>query len=177
MSKPFDLYCDGGVIGSNPSGIGGTYAWLMVGEDGQTRGKANVLTVEKNGGPVTNNQTEMLALLRGLEHCPDDWVGCVYSDSAVTLGRIFLGWKWNNIPQFMHLLFQEQRRRLESWGRITHVQLDGHPTKAQLVSGVGKRGNPVSEHNVWCDHACTDAGAAYLNEQLQQFNIFTAVQL
>lgn len=166
MSKPFDLYCDGGVIGSNPSSIGGTYAWLMVGEDGQTRGKANVLTVEKNGGPVTNNQTEMLAVLRGLEHCPSDWTGTIYSDSAVTLGRIFSGWKWNNIPEWMHLLFREQRQRLTNWEHIKHVQLDGHPTRAQLVSGVGKRGNPVSEHNVWCDKACRWAGEEWLSTEM-----------
>ena len=167
MSKPFDLYCDGGVLGHNPSSIGGTYAWRHVSEDGNTRGGSGVLTAEQSGGPVTNNQTEMLALLKGLENCPSDWAGCIYSDSAVTLGRIFLGWKWKNIPSWMHLLWQVQRHRLVNWDLITYVQLDGHPTKAQLKSGIGKRGNPVSEHNVYCDEMCTAAGKEWMIEKME----------
>jgi hypothetical protein len=40
-------------------------------------------------------------------------------------------------------------------GTVVPVLLDGHPTQAQLAAGVGKRGHPVSAHNVACDRACT----------------------
>jgi len=99
----------------------------------------------------------------------------VYSDSAVTLGRVFSGWKWKNIPVWMHKVYQEQRARLTYWSEIKYVQLDGHPTKAQLLSGIGKRGNPVSEHNVWCDQACTEAGEIFMAGI--ERNIPTAVEM
>jgi hypothetical protein len=47
-------------------------------------------------------------------------------------------------------------------GTLSYVLLDGHPTRAQLSAGVGKRGSPVSEHNVWCDEACTEVGRLLL---------------
>lgn len=162
MSKILSLFVDGGVIGSNPSMIGGTYAYRLIFEDGSNAGRGNVITPTEIGGPVTNNQTEMLAMLEGLKRLPDYWTGTIYSDSAVTLGRVFSGWKWKNIPTWMHQLYKEQRARLTCWSDIKYVQLDGHPTKAQLLSGIGKRGNPVSEHNVWCDQACTEAGETFM---------------
>jgi len=54
--------------------------------------------------------------------------------------------------------FQEQRARLVHYEQIKFILLDGRPTKAQLLSGVGKCGHPVSEHNVWCDEACRENG-------------------
>lgn len=159
-----ELYCDGGVIGSNPSAIGGTYAGLLVYEDGHVYGFSGAISAQDMGSDVTNNQTEMLALLRGLQKLPDDWCGTIYSDSQVTLGRAFLEWKWKNIPEWMHRLWRQQRGRLKNWDQIQYALLDGHPTKAQLTAGIGKRGHPVSVHNVWCDHACTEAGARFLEE-------------
>lgn len=159
-----ELYVDGGVIATNPSMIGGTYAYLYVNEEGQTEGAASVVTAAEMGSPVTNNQTEMLALIYGLESLPDDFKGTVFSDSAVTLGRVFQGWKWSHIPEWMHKRFRAQRTRLVHWDEIHYVLLDGHPTKKQLETGVGKRGHPVSIHNVWCDHACGRVGTAYLEQ-------------
>lgn len=114
--------------------------------------------------PVTNNQTEMLALIVGLEQLPAGFRGTIYSDSQVTLGRVFMGWKWKNIPGWMHRRYQKQRARLLDWDEIKYVLLDGHPTKAQLQAGRGKRGHPVSEHNVWCDEACRKAGEAFMQQ-------------
>ncbi len=161
-----ELYVDGGVIASNPSAIGGTYAVRLIYDDGQVYGYSGVLSARnmETGGLVTNNQTEMLALLHGLSSLPDDWQGTIYSDSAVTLGRAFQGWKWTNIPEWMHEKYRKQRRNLIYWDQIKWVLLDGHPTRAQLIAGIGKRGHPVSEHNVWCDHACTEAGQRFLEE-------------
>lgn len=156
------LHVDGGVIGTNPSMFGGTYAWRLISDDREPAGHGAVVTTTQMGGPITNNQTEMLALLEGLKQLPGDWTGTIYSDSQVTLGRAFLGWKWKNIPEWMHQLYRKQRARLVGWNSVQYVLLDGHPTKEQLLSGIGKRGHPVSEHNVWCGEACRQAGEAFM---------------
>jgi len=172
-----ELYVDGGVIASNPSLVGGTYAVRLVYDDGQVYGYSGVLSARNMGGAVTNNQTEMLALLQGLNSLPDDWCGTIYSDSAVTLGRVFQGWKWQNIHEWMHEKYRMQRRRLINWDQIKYVLLDGHPTRAQLLSGVGKRGHPVSIHNVWCDKACTEAGQRFLESIGSNIPTTTDLQL
>ena len=63
---------------------------------------------------------------------------------------------------WMHYLYRAERARLRKWERIEYVRLDGHPTTAQLASGVGKRGGPVSEHNKWCDRACGEQARKFL---------------
>jgi ribonuclease HI len=158
-----ELYVDGGVIARNPSPIGGTWAVRLI-ENGQVCQERSGIIIPQDAGlpEITNNLTEMLALLRGLECLPDSWIGVIFSDSQVTLGRVFDGWKWQNIPLWMHHQFQAQRRRLVYWDRIGHVLLDGHPTKAQLAAGIGKRGHLVSEHNIWCDWACGQQAKQYL---------------
>jgi ribonuclease HI len=153
------LYVDGGVIGKNPSEIGGTWAARLVVDGQVTRESSGVITpTEAELLAITNNLTEMLALVEGLEMLPFGWQGTIYSDSMVTLGRAFLGWKWHNVPLWLQREYWQARERLMHWDELTFVLLDGHPTKAQLAAGVGKRGHPVSEHNVWCDHACQQVG-------------------
>ena len=158
------LYADGGVIGHNPSGIGGTWAWCLANEADEmiAHGQGHITPAEAEMPGITNNLTEMLALIRGLEQLPVDFKGTVCSDSQITLGRVFWGWKWSNIPGWMHRRFQAARKRLVNFEQITVVQLDGHPTVAQLGAKIGKRGNPVSKHNVWCDRACGEAAQNYL---------------
>lgn len=158
------LYADGGVIGGNPSEIGGTWAWRHVGLDGEINSGSGVIAPREAGlAVVTNNLTEMLAVLKGLQALPDGWQGVVYSDSNVTLGRVFRGWKWANIPTWVHDLYRQQVERL-AWSSIDFVLLAGHPTAAQLAAGTGRHGYPVSEHNVWCDKACRRAGEHFLAE-------------
>ena len=149
------LFVDGGVVGRNPSPIAGTRAWRRV-HDGIVfdQGSAIITPTDAVLPAITNNLTEMLALVLGFEDLPATWVGTICSDSQITLGRAFLGWRWKNIPTWLHHRFQAQRARLAHYDQFKYVLLDGHPTKAQLLSGVGKRGHPVSEHNVWCDEAC-----------------------
>lgn len=155
------LFVDGGVIRKNPSTIGGTWAWRHINPDGKINSGSGVITPSQAGMPaITNNLTEMLALLYGLSNLPRGWVGTVYSDSAITLGRAFMGWRWSGIPSWMLDLYKINAHHIND--KVRWVQLDGHPTKAQLLSGIGKRGNPVSEHNVWCDAACGRAGEHYL---------------
>lgn len=149
------LFVDGGVIGHNPSEIGGTMAWRRVEYGSVLKQGSAIITPSGARLPViTNNLTEMLALIMGFEELPESWIGTVCSDSMVTLGRVFMGWKWKNIPTWIHRRYQYERRRLKYFEQFNYVLLDGHPTKAQLELGFGKRGHPVSEHNVWCDEAC-----------------------
>ncbi|MDR3572831.1 MAG: hypothetical protein P4L50_03135 [Anaerolineaceae bacterium] len=149
------LFCDGGVVGKNPSEIGGTWAFRLLTDGIVTCEKSGHITPEDAQMPVvTNNLTEMIALIKGLQNTPTDWIGTVCSDSQVTLGRVFQGWKWNGIPLWMHKQFQQIVKEHTNWDKIDYVRLDGHPTKEQLKSGIGKRGGPVSIHNQWCDKAC-----------------------
>jgi len=157
-----ELYADGGVIDKNPSAIGGTWAYRIVSSPKPIIFLVGYITPKRAKLPsITNNLTEMLALVRGLEALPTDWVGTVYSDSQITLGRAFEGWKWNGIPDWLHHDYQDARKHLLHWDQINHILLSGHPTRAQLAAGIGKNGRPVSIHNVWCDKACSEMAKTY----------------
>lgn len=162
-----ELYVDGGVIGSNPSAMGGTWAVRLVSHKGFCHDYSGVIQpheITNMFETVSNNQSEMMAFLEGLRRLPAEFSGTIYSDSQVTLGRAFMGWKWKNIPSWMHVVYQIQRKRLVKWEEIKYVLLDGHPTKVQLEAGIGKRGHPVSKHNVWCDEACRQAGEVFMDQ-------------
>jgi ribonuclease HI len=168
-TRVIELYTDGGVIEKNPSPIGGTWAWIIVENGVQICSESGAISAAemRMEDLVTNNQTELLALLYGLDHLPADFAGTVLSDSNNSLGRLFSGWKWNNIPPWMHARYQLARKRLANWDQIAHVLLDGHPTKAQLAAGIGKRGHPVSIYNVQCDKLCGEAAEKFLRNHCQ----------
>lgn len=170
-NKITSLYADGGVIGQNPSSIGGTWAWITINSFGERfhcdRGMITP-TDMRVGTTVTNNQTEMLAILEGFDDLPNNWVGTVFSDSQITIGRLFRGWKWTNLPHWMLEKFLEHRKRFMYWNNIEHVLLASHPTKIQLRNGIGKNGHPVSIHNVWCDKECGRVGREYLESNVIQ---------
>lgn len=155
------LYTDGGVIGANPSRVGGTWSYCLVDAAGERIVEASgVITPAQAQMPaITNNLTELLALVYGLERLPLGWAGTVYSDSWVSLQRVFLAAKLRNVP---HWLVQ-RLHALQRSGKLAEMKyelLDGHPTRAELLAGIGKRGHPVSTHNVWADEACQKAGRA-----------------
>ena len=163
-TPPVALYTDGGVIGQNPSPIGGTWAWCMVGADGTRTRHAygSVTPADLDTPTVSNNHTELLALVLGLEALPAGWAGTVYSDSWVSLQRVFLAAKLANVPPWL----VDRLQTLQKSGalkQMTYTLLDGHPTRAELAAGIGKRGHMVSEHNVWCDQQCS----AIARERLQ----------
>ena len=151
----FDVYTDGGVIKKNPSTIGGTWAYRFV-EGFPFHSNAGTLTkTEVLGDKVTNNQTEMIAVILALLDVPHDFAGTVYSDSMITIGRMSMGYKWKNIPQWMQDLHAQNKERLVNWDKIQWVNLKGHPTKKALSTGIDESGGrPVSIHNVWCDKEC-----------------------
>ena len=157
------LYCDGGVIGHNPSRKGGTWAWKRIDDsDNSVQTNFGILRPDMmNLREITNNISEFYAVLNGLRYLPDDWRGIIYSDSQVTLGRIFKGWQMNNIPVKMQVQLKQEQERLVNWKKIAHVLLQGHPTKKELACGVGKNGCAVSEYQVWCDLKCQELSKSY----------------
>lgn len=161
--KPNDeLYVDGGVIKKNPSPIGGTWAARIIKNNVVVLEDAGVITPEyARMAVISNNLTEMAALVFGLQHLPDDWKGTVYSDSAVTLGRAFKDYKWGGIPNWLQAAFRKQKSRLIYWHDFDYVNLQGHPTIEEIKAKVSKNGRPVSHHNKWCDDACSRVGDAY----------------
>lgn len=150
------LYADGGIIGPNPSPIGGTWAWCLVNDqNGRVASASGTLLQADVGLPaVSNNVTELYALILGCESLPTGWRGTVCSDSWISLQRVFRGAKLNNVPPW---LCQRLGGLLKSGhlAECSYELLDGHPTQAELTRGVGKRGHKVSEHNVFCDAECT----------------------
>jgi ribonuclease HI len=162
------VYADGGVIRKNPSLFGGTWAWCAVATDLRVVEDATEHIVASESGLllparvgvelVSNNHAEYFALAKALRALPEGWSGTVYSDSAITLGRFFSGWRNENLPEAW---VQWSARLVARLGAVEWVLLDGHPTRAQLASGLGKRGNPCSTFNVWCDVACSLEARAF----------------
>jgi ribonuclease HI len=152
------LYCDGGLVGPvNPSPDGGTWAWCAVNPFGARIAQASGVIDAPRGGTVSNNVAEFVAAVLALETVPAGWSGTLYSDSLITLNRLFQGWTLTNIPPDW---VQRGSAALQRLGNANWVLLQGHPTKAELQAGRGKKGYPVSEHNVWCDQACRAAALA-----------------
>jgi len=160
ITKPDSLFTDGGVILSNPSPIGGTWAWCRTNSLGEQYWEESGTTIFE---PLTtNNQIELFAVVRAFESLPCNWLGTVYCDSEITIGRVHESYKWTNIPNWMHQRYQLAVKRLNYFSSFKYVLLKGHPTKADLWEGQTAKGVPVSWHNVWCDRACKRQAEKYL---------------
>lgn len=156
MTTPIvTLYADGGVIGPNPSSVGITWAWRGVSADGKLVAQQSGLYLCSSDLPTLgNNFAELLAAVEALESVPPGWAGLVCSDSQNTLGRVFQGWKVKEgVPPWLVQRLRAVQARV-NLAVCRWTLLDGHPTQAQLAAGRGKRGNPVSVHNVECDRQC-----------------------
>lgn len=116
---------------------------------------------------MTNNQTELLAMLQIVRRLPYDWTGIASTDSAITRGRFSMNWKLTGIPNEWFPMLGEALRRINVAGTEWRL-LQGHPLKSEIdrmkageqVIG-SKRGFPVSLHQEVCDHLCTDALVAW----------------
>lgn len=155
---PDMIFTDGGVILKNPSTHGGTWAFCWVDADctgERTLERSGRVTPAGIGLPtVTNNVTELLAAVEGLESAPDGWAGTLYTDSLVTLRRVEQTErqaKLNGVPEALCVRLAAVKSRL---GAYSVVLLGGHPTRAELLEGKRRDGLPCSPHNVWCDLAC-----------------------
>jgi len=162
MNKLFEVYTDGGVIGRNPSPVGGTWAFCFVEADQRVREESGVIPGDELS-QITNNMTELFAILKALEALPDGARAHVHSDSQVSLGRVFSGWRLKNVPAYMRFMLERERARFKAFEGFTVTLLEGHPSSSELARGFGEN-HPVSQHNVWCDHACTEAGRKFREE-------------
>jgi ribonuclease HI len=160
-----NVYADGGVVTRNPSGIGGT--WACVWADAEKEllcewmGWAPPIEIDKtfpDAPSVSNNVTELLAVVLALEALPPNWEGEVYSDSLCTIRRLQQLEKasMNGVPDWLAVRMLIAGKRLGA--KVSYTLLCGHPTKKELDSGYGKRGYPVHRHNARCDMLCKAMG-------------------
>lgn len=186
-SRPIvSLYVDGGCTLGNPSRFAAQWAYCQVDAEGhhvkemsgiilratdptlRTVNRPDRVIVvpsgEINPNGLTNQLSELVALTLGVESLPLDWVGHIYSDSESALHRMFQGESMGGIPE------EWQYRCQLAPGRLRRPQwtlLGGHPTKADLESGIraarpGKRALPCSVHQAWCDFECQRLGKKFV---------------
>lgn len=185
------LYTDGGVIGRNPSQDGGTWAWVRtVSNSPEPEENASGVLLPDTicQSQVTNNNSELYALLRGISALPEGWEGDVCSDSQVALGWYFWKWKQEKIPDALRELIGKVQRRSQARGLcLKPVVLAGHPTPADLEAGFRQSKAPhlpVSRYNVRCDDLCNEQTRIFLkarqpqvtlpeNPEGQEFEVFT----
>jgi ribonuclease HI len=167
-----ELYTDGGCAGANPSKVGIAWAFCVVEREEvpgtSSWGNPKYIVLHKESGALTkdqcgkfsptNNLAEMIAAVRGLEYCkrvfPDAPI-LLFSDSELTLKRLFEGYSMEKLPKNV-----QQRAwdvTLHFNGRLGKVLVKGHPTKKELSAGQSKDGKyPVSEFNVLADKLCKE---------------------
>jgi ribonuclease HI len=179
-TKPAAITADGGCRLSNPSTHGGMWAFRLTNAAGEPIIQAAGVVLVREVSPlttVTNNLTETLALLIGLEFLPDGWSGRIRSDSLNAL-RVFQNYRDEKKLRNMRVwLPADFLRRItavrERLGAVTYELLGGHPGRqkgalALLHAGQtvkNHRGYPFCLHNHWCDEAATAAWGIYESEQ------------
>lgn len=156
-------YADGGVVSINPSPIGGTWAYCLIDDQEQiVSSDSGFITPEQIGmETISNNLTEMYAVVKCLEALPPHWPGILHTDSQVTLFRITNGRSFNGLPNDLRLKCLELRRYRKWRG----VLVAGHPNRKELREGKSKRGLPVSKWNVWCDEQCSVQARVLLTKE------------
>ena len=90
MKDVVSIFVDGGVIGMNPSGEGGTWAFILLDKNEYPvlRGSGVVTPGGVNPPTITNNLTELTAAVMALELMDDGWAGVLHTDSNVTRCRL-----------------------------------------------------------------------------------------
>jgi hypothetical protein len=84
---------------------------------------------------------------------PDNEV-VLYSDSELTLKRLFEGYSMEKLPKNVQERAWDVLLHFD--GRIGRTLVGGHPTKKELKAGVNKKGLPVSQFNVLVDKLCKE---------------------
>lgn len=167
ISHPLKLFTDGGVISKNPSPYGGTWAWVLVDSGKELYHDSGILYADLDiDTPITNNQMELFAILKGLSWFDDPRVFIeICSDSMVSLGRVFKGSSMHNIPDWMCSYLEFHRRRFFNWSQFSYTLIGGHPTRTSLKKGTNAKGQPVSRWNVLVDQLCKEEASRYWNEK------------
>lgn len=161
-----DVFCDGGVIARNPSTIGGTWAFVLLDQEGEKilTASGRITPAEAGMLAITNNYTELLAAVKVLQRLPDGWSGTLHTDSMITLYRLTKkkpGMK--NIPADLSKMLWEERKRLRMQFAVTLVK--GHPNKDDIFRGYSKNGVMASQWNVLCDKLCKEEARLHLATQ------------
>lgn len=145
------LYSDGGIIGRNPSTLGGTWAFCKIQSGKMLDSKSGVVTpLENKVEKITNNFTELFAATKALLTIDKEYPTTIFVDSAITLHRLTTSQRFAGIPNWLRLLTLDLRRN-----RRWKVELvAGHPTREELKNGFTANGSPVSKWNQWCDLEC-----------------------
>jgi ribonuclease HI len=151
----YRLYTDGGLLSKNPSDKGGTWAWVCVDEEDNVLAKESgiVLPHHIDRERVTNNQSELTAIYRGLRSLPNGWQGQLWSDSRIALQWIggTPGRTWTSVPRRLsNLVIHELHRNRTTGGRIEFMHLDGH-----------REGSEFHKFNVMCDRMCNEERAKW----------------
>lgn len=145
-----ELHSDGGLLSSNPSEIGLTWAWVLV-NDGMEidRCSGSHMPAEFRMRKVSSNLAELIAAVYGLE-AVGKRKAIWFTDSEVTVERMKRGHEvWINTPEdFVRRAIAVR----ESF--LSVILLAGHPSRADLARGVNKEGVPVSKWNKVCDDLC-----------------------
>jgi ribonuclease HI len=145
------LYTDGGTIGPNPSPLGGTWCWCLIEEEHMLSWDCGIMTPKNLELPnATNNVMELYAAVRGLFSVPRDWKGMLYTESNITIGRLYSSWRCKGCPTWL----RERVRKIKLWNKP--ILLGGHPTKIELAQGKRRDGKLVSKWNVFCDERCSE---------------------
>lgn len=159
---PATIFADGGIIGKNPSRVGGTWCYLWVSGQGRKLYTEHGIVSPQDHGlqTVGNNLTELLAVLRAVQSVPPEWDGTVFTDSLITYHRFTSSpfTSFRGIPQ--DLTREVFRLRGEHRFRMGHLK--GHPTRKELQEGRSRCGRMVSIFNVYCDKTCGRIGREHL---------------
>jgi hypothetical protein len=108
---------------------------------------------------VSNNVTEVLGILAGLEALEDGWCGVVYSDSLCAINTVRNCLKKSKPPKWLPApILARAKTVVARLGEVMYVLLGGHPNRKELAAGFRSDGKPCSEHNVHCDKLCKREG-------------------
>jgi len=168
LPDDFDaVYADAGLIGGNGKATVGTWAFCYVKDNKIVYVESGIIKAGMYQMPtdrkMENDICETFALLRALSRVPTGWHGRVHSDNKNAIGRVFWEYKRDGIPESW---FQYGLAKIDLAQSVA-VHLDGHPTPEQLETGDGKRGNPVSIFNCFCDDECNNVRSRY--EQWERY--------
>lgn len=147
------IYTDGGLVGRNPSSVGGSWAIVLTDINNSVALEFCGFIPATPERPITNNIIEQIAVTLALESMPDKWSGTLCSDSQNAIGRQFYKWAINGLPQNV---IDRGHAALSRLGTIRPELVKGHPSKRELVAGKNSRGTRVSIHNVRADELCTN---------------------
>lgn len=136
------VYADGGVLNRNPSEVGGTWAFCLVNAiGGRVFGQAGHVAAEEVAPLpwVSNNLTEVVALLLALENLPDGWAGAAFSDSKNAIRAHMAAAdldprKPGYLPDELWGRMVAARQRL---GAIRWTLLGGHPRNTSWRPATG----------------------------------------